>query len=228
MYICARRVAGGRRIARADRVGDRRVLLAHLPREVLAGRLVAARDLHARFEVLVQEAERLQKVRVAGDARDRPVERDVFRDAVAAFGHRVVDFRERGVDVLHVLVGAAERGFGGHLGFDRAAHREQVRQRTRLDRLRVIDPQRPDRRVPRDVDAAALTRLDDAFVLQARDRLADHRAAHAELLREHGLGRQLAGAGEAADLDLLEQLLGDRVAHRPGRDFLEHGGSLIM
>nr|WP_257755410.1 hypothetical protein [Burkholderia glumae] len=221
----ARRVAGGRRVAGADRGGDRRVLLAHLAREILARRLVAARDHHARFEVLVQEAQGLQEIGVAGDGGDRAVKRDVLGHAVAARGHGRVDLREGCVDALQVGVGAALRGLGGHLGLDCPAQREQVHERARSHRLRVVDPQWPDRAVLRDEHAAALARLDHAFVLEPRDRLADHRAAHAELLRQHGFGRQLAGAGEAADLDLPEQLLRDGVAHRARRDFLEHEAS---
>jgi hypothetical protein len=51
-----------------------------------------------------------------------------------------------------------------------------------------------------------------ALVLQARNRLADHRAAHAELFGQYRFGRQLAGAREAALVDLPEQLLRNGVA----------------
>ena len=130
--------------------------------------------------------------------------------------------RERGVDgascasVRHIAASAAD------FGFDRPPQRQNLHDRARFDRLRIVDTQRPDARPLHDEHAAALTRLDHAFVLQPRDGLADHRAAYAELLREHRFGRQFARRGEAALLDLLLQLLCDGVAQRARRNLLEH------
>jgi hypothetical protein len=53
-------------------------------------------------------------------------------------------------------------------------------------------------------------------------------SAHAEFLRKHGFGRQLAAFGKAAFFDLLLQLLRDRVAQRPRRDFLEHATRRLL
>jgi hypothetical protein len=104
-----------------------------------------------------------------------------------------------------------------------APQREDLQHRARFNRFRVIDAQRPDRTVCGDEHATALARLDHAFVLQPRNRLTDHRAAHAELLRQHRLGRQLPDAREGPFVDLLEQLLRDGIAQRAHRNLVEHG-----
>src|SRR5579863_9921218 len=70
-HVRARGVARGQRVARADRRGNRRVFLTHLSREVFAACLVAARDGHACFEILIEERERLQEIRIAGGLGDR-------------------------------------------------------------------------------------------------------------------------------------------------------------
>jgi hypothetical protein len=76
--------------------------------------------------------------------------------------------------------------------------------------------------VCRDEHAAALARLHHALVLQARNRLADHGAAYAELLGQHRFGRQLAATRKGALVDLLEQLLRDCIAECAGGNLLEH------
>ena len=131
------------------------------------------------------------------------MERDVFGHAVFAIRDGGFDLRERGVDGGHLRVGATHRGFRCHFRLDRPPQRENLHDRAGLDGLGVIDPQRPDARALDDEHAAALLCLDHALVLETRNRLADHGAAHAEFLREHCFGRQLAAFGEAAFFDLL-------------------------
>ncbi|MNY25021.1 hypothetical protein D3C86_1587750 [compost metagenome] len=151
------------------------------------------------------------------------MERHVGLHAIAAFGHGGIEVRQRGVDIGHGRIGAAARGLRGHLGFDRSAQFHDLEHRFERAGIGEVDAQWSDTRLISDEYATPLARFHQPLVLQPGNRLADHGAADAEFLGQHGLRRQLGAARERATLDLLEQLFGNAVGQGAGGNFLEDG-----
>ena len=116
------------------------------------------------------------------------------------------DFRQ----ALEVGDRAAAGGDPGHLALDGGARLLEVLERRRrvgeqvLHRLADLVDHAPDRGL-RDPRAPAMADLDEPDRLQRLHRLADRRAADAELLHELALGRQRLPQADGAALDQLEQ-----------------------
>lgn len=134
------------------------------------------------------------------------MELDVVRERVGAAALELgLEALERDLHQPQVLLGAP---LGGQRRRRRLHIHAEFEHGHRVEHVRQVGGRQLHGRVVvrrQHEGADAMTRLDDARGLQARDCLADHRAAHRELLHHRDLGRQPVAGSQGTATDFFGQ-----------------------
>ena len=86
-------------VASTDCLGDHAVLVAHLTHELNTARLIRARQTRRCLQILGQELDRFQEIRIPGRLCDRPMESNVLGDTIATRSHLSVNGMQRSFDL---------------------------------------------------------------------------------------------------------------------------------
>jgi hypothetical protein len=203
-------------VARGDGVEDGLVLLPdHRAIGIVhIGVALAQVDRAGRHQPHAEELDQLAVIDVAARLGDRAMEGDVGGDGAIHADIGLPEDAELTAHVHQIHLAAPFRRQPRHLGLNAEAQFEQLDHVIEVLELLTGHLEGLVARRVADEDALALTRLDEPLRRQPRDRLAHYRAAHAERLDVHRLGRQLRPGPMFPVPDARADMLARRVDER--------------